>query len=98
MSQIIEKLYKQYNLPEALMKKKLNTFEENADIQREFEYWIENGEYIKENPVTIEGYTAESLSNEDEHLNGEAAFLMLIELRDNPNKALQMIKNGFKVM
>jgi hypothetical protein len=31
------------------------------------------------------------------YLNGEGAFMFLIELRDNPEKAKQKIHNGFKI-
>ena len=53
--------------------------------------------YIKtEGAVTVEGYTAKRLAEESQYLNGEGAFMMLIELRENPKKALEQIAKGLK--
>ena len=47
--------------------------------------------------VIINGYTAEKLSQLSPYLVGEASFLVLIELRENPKKATSKIAKGFKV-
>ena len=52
--------------------------------------------YKGEDAVSVEGFTAKKLSEESEYLNGEGAFAMLIELRENPKKALAQIAKGFK--
>lgn len=47
--------------------------------------------------VSEEGYTAKKLAGMSKYLNGEGAFMMLIELRENPEKALAQIQDGFKL-
>ena len=44
----------------------------------------------------MEGYTAKKLSELSEYLNGDGAFVLLIELRENPEKAHRRIMQGFK--
>ena len=46
--------------------------------------------------VEIEGYTAKLLSEKSTYLDGEGAFIMLIELRENPQKSKEQILKGFK--
>jgi len=46
--------------------------------------------------VEEHGYTAEKLSALSPYLNGEGAFALLIEFRENPEKALARIRKGFK--
>lgn len=96
MSNLIAAFYKENNLPEFLIKQKILAFERNKDIAEEFEYWIEHKSYLQ-NGISIEGYTAQSLADMSSYVNGEAAFILLIELRESPDKAMQRIKNGFKV-
>lgn len=94
---IIENYYKESNILPLLLKNKLAMFERNKDIALEFETWIQTGKYIKKGCVEVEGYTAESLSKISHYLDGEAAFILLIELRENPTKALERISRGFKM-
>ena len=44
----------------------------------------------------VEGYSASQLAAITEYLDGESAFLLLIELRENPQKAKKRISDGFK--
>lgn len=96
MSSVIRKFYEDNKIPGILLKQKVAKFERNPDIATEFEYWIEHRAYKTDGAVTIEGYTAKGLSDESEYLNGEGVFIMLIELRENPKKALGQIAKGFK--
>ena len=80
-----------------LLKKKLSMCERNKDIASEFELWIQTGKYVENNCVKVEGYTAKSLSELSHYVDGEAAFTLLIELRENPTKALDRISRGFKM-
>lgn len=96
MSSVIEKFYSDNQIPQMLLKQKLLIFERNADIGEEFAYWIQNRKYKVDDALSIEGYTAEKLSKLSEYLNGEGAFMMLIELRENPKRALDQIAKGFK--
>ena len=56
-----------------------------------------NGRYKAVGAVEIEGYTAEKLAEMSKYLNGDGAFMMLIELRENPKKAHERIAEGFKM-
>lgn len=96
MSTIIEDFYRDNKVPEILLKQKLTKFEQNPDIGVEFEFWIQNRQYKTEGIVSVEGYTAKKLSETSRYLDGEGAFIMLIELRENPKKALARIVKGFK--
>lgn len=97
MSTIIEQYYMKNNIPFPMLKSKLLKFEKYPDIATEFEYWIINNNYHTENAVCVEGYTAKELSEKSPYLNGEGTFMMLIELRETPNIALQKITKGFKM-
>lgn len=96
MSKLIEEYYKQAKVMPLLLNQKMNKLQRNEDIQKEFEYWIEHKEYVQ-NGVSIEGYTAQKLSELSAYIDGEAAFMLLIELREAPDKALRRIKDGFKI-
>ena len=96
MSRLIEEYYKQAAVMPLLLKQKMTKLRRNGDIQKEFEYWIEHKDYMQ-NGVSIEGYTAKKLSELSDYIDGEAAFMLLIELREAPDKALQRIRNGFKI-
>lgn len=95
MSKIIETFYTENNIPAFLLKQKMNAFEKHKDIASEFEYWIEHKSYMA-NGCIIEGYSASQLATITEYLDGESAFLLLIELRENPQKAKKRISDGFK--
>ena len=47
--------------------------------------------------VIIEGYTAKSIAALSPYMDGEGAFMLLIELRENLDKAKQRIAAGFKL-
>ena len=96
MREIIKKFYEDNKTPGILLKQKLIKLEQNPDIAEEFGYWIVNRSYETEEPVTVEGYTAKKLSDESKYLDGEGAFMMLIELRENPKKALDQLSRGIK--
>lgn len=96
MSRIIENYYKQANVMPLLLKQKMTKLQRNEDIMSEFEYWIEHKQYIQ-NGVSVKGYTARSLAELSVYTDGEAAFMLLIELRETPDRALRRIKDGFKV-
>ena len=100
MSEIIKEYYSvvRGSVPDYLLDKKIEDFSDNPDIEEEFEYWIKNHEYKKENCVEIEGYTAEGIASLSKYIDGEGAFVMLIQLRKNPEAAIRKIKAGFKYL
>ena len=81
MSNVIETFYKDNNIPEFLLKQKMAKFENNPDVAGEFEYWIKNKKYKQQETIVVEGYTAEKISQLSEYIDGEGAFMLLIELR-----------------
>ena len=95
---IIRAYYKKTNLMDLLIEKKIDIFKKHPDIAKEFEYWIINNSYITENAVNVQNYTAEKLSKLSEFLDGESAFMYLINLREEPEKTLERIKEGFYMM
>lgn len=96
MNNIIRQFYEKNNLPKPIVEQKVAAFRHHSDIAKEFEQWITDRTYKAEGAVTIEGYTAKKLSELSEYLNGDGAFVLLIELRENPEKAHRRIMQGFK--
>ena len=96
MKPIIEEYYAQANLVPFLLQQKFEKLTRNKDVCDEFEYWIVNKKY-KADGITINGYSAEKLANLSSFLDGEGSFMLLIELRENPEKALKQIQQGFKL-
>lgn len=96
MSDIIENFYADNNIPKVLLKQKIAMFDRHKDIATEFEKWITTKEYVTDHAVCVEGYTAKRLAETSEYLNGDGAFVMLVELRENPQKTLDQISKGFK--
>ena len=88
--------YENIGLPKMLIPKKLKDFGNNLDIKAEFEYWLENQEYIKD-CVAVDGYTAKELAKTYPALDGEGAFCLLLQLRDDPGKAHKRISRGFMI-
>ena len=97
MSKIIEEYYKSANIMPFLLKRKMDKFNQHPDVSAEFEYWIENKTYKSNGCISVEGYTALILAEQFKLLNGEGVFMLLIELKENPQKAMGKIENGFKI-
>ena len=98
MTDKIKEFYSAYNLPHVLINEKLARFERNKDIAAEFIQWTKSGEYVPADIcVEVEGYTAEKLAGMSKYLDGDGAFEILMELRENKEKALHRIANGFKI-
>lgn len=97
MKEKIKVYYNKAKIPPDLLEVKLQKFEAHVDIACEFAYWIENKKYISDQSVTVDGYTAESLSRMSPFLIGEGSFMLLIELREDPERAHQRISEGFKI-
>jgi hypothetical protein len=96
MNETIKNFYEGNEIPSLLLKQKMAKLEKHSDIEAEFVYWIQNKEY-KQNGLSVEGYTARMLAEKSPYMEGEGAFMMLIELRENPKKALSQIVEGFKI-
>lgn len=94
---LIRDYLEQVQTPDIVKQMKLADYEKHKDIAEEFEYWIKTHKYMQDNCVEVEGYTAEKLSRLSEFLEGEGAFGLLIELRENPKRAMKKISEGIKI-
>ena len=96
MQQIFDFL-KSTGLPEYALNKNMKSFERNPDIAEEFIEWLNTGKYKEDNPIVVEGYTAEDIVKLASFLDGAGAYNFLITLRERPEKAKGYIKDGFKI-
>lgn len=96
MSNIIKDYYEKAHTMPALVEQKIERFNKHPDIAAEFEYWITNHKYKTSDVVTVCDYTAQKLSELSPYLKGEGAFALLLELRDDPERAKKRIAKGFK--
>ena len=69
--------------------------EKHDDIRAELEKWIENQEYTKDNPLTIEGYTAEMIFTLAPFMDGVGVYNFMVTLRERPDSAKRIIAEGF---
>jgi hypothetical protein len=97
MSKIIEEYYNQADVMPLLINQKMSKLQKHEDILKEFEYWIESKSYKTEDTVTVNEYTAQKLAELSEFIDGEGAFMLLIELRENPDRAMRRISEGFRM-
>ena len=65
------------------------------DIRAELERWIEKREYPQNNPLTIEGYTAEAISKLAPFMDGVGVYNFMVSLRERPDNAKRIIAEGF---
>lgn len=91
MISVVEKYYKKAGVIPFLLKGKIARLEKNPDILSEFVKWIESGAYKEQDCVTVSGFSAKELAKKSPLLDGEGAFMTLIELRENPEEAKEMI-------
>jgi hypothetical protein len=73
-----------------------SAFERHDDIRAELEQWIEWREYPQDNPLTVEGYTAEMISKLAPFMDGVGVYNFLLTLRERPDNAKRIIAEGFK--
>jgi len=71
-------------------------FEKHDDVRTELEKWIELREYPRDNPLIVEGYTAEAISKLAPFMDGVGAYNFLITLRERPENGKRIITEGFK--
>lgn len=98
MVDVVRDYYQRAAISENTIKNKIHMFERNADIKREFEHWIKTKEFFENEQVVVQRYSAKQISEMSKYMIGEGAFVMLIELRENPENALKKIKNGFRMI
>ena len=69
--------------------------EKHDDIRAELEKWIEERVYTRDNPLTIEGYTAEMISKLAPFMDGVGVYNFMVTLRERPDNAKRIIAEGF---
>ena len=74
-----------------LLVKKLLKYE---DIANEFSNYLDKRNYDFENALEIEGYTAKKIS-EISPLDASGVYAFMVTLRDDKEKALETVRNGF---
>jgi hypothetical protein len=70
-------------------------FEKHGDIRAELEKWIERQEYARDNPLTVEGYSAEDISKLAPFMDGVGVYNFLVTLRERPENGKRIIAEGF---
>ena len=70
-------------------------FAAHDDIRAELEAWIDKKVYPTDSPLTVEGYTAEAISNLAPFMDGVGVYNFLITLRERPGNAKSIIARGF---
>jgi len=70
-------------------------FERHNDIRAELEGWIARQAYPQDNPLTIEGYTAASISKLAPFMDGVGVYNFMVTLRERPDNAKRIIAERF---
>jgi hypothetical protein len=70
-------------------------FRKHTDIRAELEGWIARQTYPQDNPLTIEGYTAEAVSKLAPFMDGVGVYNFMVTLRERPDNAKRIIAEGF---
>ncbi len=96
MSKIVKEYYEKAHVKPFLIEQKMKTLEKHHDICKEFEEWISTKRFVDQ--VVIDGYTASAIAKISPNVAGEGAFMMLIELRENPARAKRLIEDGFAIV
>ena len=72
-----------------------SAFERHYDIRAELERWIETKAFPQENPIIVNGYTAEKIAGLAPFMDGVGVYNFLITLRERPENAEKIISDGF---
>jgi hypothetical protein len=70
-------------------------FERHDDIRAELEQWIETRSYPQDNPLTVEGYTADMIARLAPFMDGVGVYNFLVTLRERPDNGKRIIAQGF---
>ena len=95
METIINYLVNVRNQKMEVATKIVSPLERHNDIRAELEKWIEKQEYPKNNPLTVEGYTAEMISKLAPFMDGVGVYNFMVTLRERPDNAKRIIAEGF---
>ena len=95
MEKIINYLVNERNQKPNMAAKLASSFEKHDDIRAELENWIESKQYPQDNPLTIEGYTAEMIYKLASFMDGVGVYNFMITLRERPDNGKRIISDGF---
>ena len=96
MNKIINYLVNECNQKPEVANKIASSFERHDDVRTELEKWIECKEYSQDNPLTVEGYSAEMISKLAPFMDGVGVYNFMITLRERPENGKRIITEGFK--
>ncbi len=65
------------------------------DIYMEFLEWLKIRNFESLKLLEIEGYTSKQIHESFPHFTGIGVFNVLVDLRDNRDRTIENIKNGF---
>ena len=95
MNKIINYLVNERKQKPEVASKIASPFEKHSDIRAELEKWLEQLKYSQDNPLTIEGYTAEAISKLAPFMDGVGVYNFMVTLRERPDNAKKIIAEGF---
>jgi len=95
MNKIINYLVNERKQKPEVASKIASPFEKHGDIRAELEAWIEKRTFAQDNPLTIEGYTAEAISKLASFMDGVGVYNFMVSLRERPDNAKRIIAEGF---
>ena len=96
MEKVINYLVSERNQKPEVASKITSAFERHADIRAELEKWLERREYAQDNPLVVEGYTADMISKLAPFMDGVGVYNFLVTLRERPENGKRIISEGFK--
>jgi hypothetical protein len=95
MENIIDYLINTCNQKPEVAAKIVLPLKKHGDIRSELEKWIAKREYPQNNPLSIEGYTAEAVSKLAPFMDGVGVYNFMVTLRERPENAKRIIADGF---
>ena len=96
MSIIKEYLLNEKQMTEVVAVRTEQKVSKYDDIRIEFERWIKNRTYNTDNPLVVNGYTAQDICQHAPFMDGLGVFTFMVSMRDDPEKAKQYMDEGFK--
>jgi len=95
MDKIIEYLISIRRQKPEVAAKIVSPLEKHSDICTELEYWIERQAFPQDDPLTIEGYSAEAIAKLAPFMDGVGVYNFMVTLRERPDNARKIIAAGF---
>lgn len=90
---VYQYLMENENVTEKVANMMCDKFEKHPDIMSELVSYIQNETFPQENPISVQGYTAEQIESTT-YLKPVGAYNYLIYLRNKPETALENLKKG----